>query len=342
LAGRQNNSFLVERLSSSGVPDASFGTSGIVTTSFSSFAGVTAAEARGVAVDPLGGVIAVGSVTQSGSLKVAVARYLSDGTLNTAFGTGGMVITTVSAGNLSSATAVKISGNNILVGGFTHNVNVFAIRYTNTGQLDTTYGNTSPKTGISKITPVLGLGSPKAEDMALDSSGRVVLGGSGSVSGQNVFTAWRLTTSGAADTGFSSDGFAYYWPGASATGQSVATDGTKIVIAGSVGAASAKLGLLRFNSDGTLDAAFDGDGWKEHDIAGSAGESVYEVAVGSASAIAVTGGQSDGRTFLGRFNSAGANQSLVSVDVVSGSVDTGVALAIDTSSRFVVAGVANP
>ncbi len=342
LAGVQNNRFLVQRLTSSGQPDSTFGTSGVVTTSFSNFAGVTASEALGVAVDPLGGVIAVGSVTQSGSLKVAVARYLSDGTLNMLFGTGGLVITTVSAGHLSAATAVKISGNTILVGGYTHNVNVFAIRYTNTGQLDTGYGNTSPKTGISRITPVLGFGSPKAQDMALDSSGRVVLGGTGIVSGQNVFAAWRLTTGGAADTGFSGDGFVAYWPGASAMAESVATDGNKIVLAGSVNVANSKLGMLRFNSDGTLDPTFDGDGWKEHDITTSSSESVFEVAVRTGGAIAVTGRQSTGRTFLGRFDSAGASQSLVSVDVVSGSTDIGVALAIDGSNRFVVAGLVNP
>lgn len=342
LAGKLNNRFLVQRLTSSGQPDSTFGTNGVVTTSFSTFAGVTAAEAMGVAVDPLGGVIAVGSVTQSGSLKVAVARYLADGTLNMLFGTGGLVITTVSAGHLSAATAVKISGSNILVGGYTHNVNVFAIRYTNTGQLDTNYGNTSPKTGISRITPVLGLSTPMANDMALDSSGRVVLGGTGTVSGQNVFAAWRLTTGGAADTGLSGDGFVAYWPGATAAGQSVATDGNKIVIAGWVNVANRKLGMLRFNSDGTMDTGFDGDGWKEHDIASSTSESVFEVAVGSGGAIAVTGNQSSGSTFLGRFSSSGANQSLVSVDVVPSSFETGVALAIDGSGRFVVAGQANP
>src|SRR5215475_7537628 len=73
----------------SGTLDTSFGTSGKVTTDF----GGTGAAARTVAVQPDGKILAAGVAAFNGVADFALARYNSDGTLDTSFGTSGKVTT---------------------------------------------------------------------------------------------------------------------------------------------------------------------------------------------------------------------------------------------------------
>src|SRR5262245_23013462 len=70
--------------------DTSFGTSGKVTTDF---AGGTGAAARTVSVQPDGKILAAGLAAFNGTFNFALARYNSNGTIDTSFGTGGTVTT---------------------------------------------------------------------------------------------------------------------------------------------------------------------------------------------------------------------------------------------------------
>jgi len=343
-AGQQDKALLVMRLGSNGRPDTSFGTNGVATASFAGIPGgtVTEAGAFGVAVDPLGGVIAAGYIIQNALIKVAVARFTPQGALNTGFSGDGLVVTTVVSGLHSLAQAVKItSGDTITVTGFTASgANVFAIRYTNLGQLDANFGNAVPKDGIARIS-IPGAATPIANDMAIDSSSRILIGGTVTVSGQNVFAAWRLTSTGAADTAFSGDGFAAFWPNATAKTNGIAADGGKPVLVGEVGApGSRQVGILRLTTSGSTDSTFDGDGWRLHNISGSSDEFANDVLIGSSSSIVITGSANDGKVFSSRYNSSGSNTFLTSVDVVSGSTEAGQAVTVDTDGRFVVGGVA--
>jgi uncharacterized delta-60 repeat protein len=348
LAGNQDNSFLVQRLLSNGRPDTSFGTNGVVTTQMPIFPGAVRgpSQALGLAVDPLGGVVAAGYVVQSNIAQFAVARYLPEGGLNPMFGNNGTIVKEIAAiGHHNIATAVKIRSDKILIAGYTTNSMVFVVRYTSTGQQDTTFGQEHrgfPPDGIARTFPPAGVSFPVANDMAIDSSGRILVGGTAVISGQNVFACWRFTADGKRDTSFSGDGFAYFWPGKTAQALSIAADGSKPLLVGDAGGPGARtIGLLRMTSTGGFDSTFDGDGWKEHNISQSTEESGWEVALSGSNPI-VTGFSGD-RAFLARYSSSGAVQGVTRTDAVSNTnVEGTTALTIDASGRFVVAGWVGP
>ena len=79
-----------------GGPDLTFGTAGQVTTAF----GNGSATATAVAVDSNAGIVVAGVVVDgNGHNEVALARYNdADGSLDTNFGTGGMVTTDLGTG----------------------------------------------------------------------------------------------------------------------------------------------------------------------------------------------------------------------------------------------------
>ena len=90
-AGAASYDFGLARYNSDGSLDSSFGTGGIVTTDYNS----SEDWAYSVAVDPTGRIVVVGYTSQGSAVSddFALARYNSDGSLDTAFGTNGWVTT---------------------------------------------------------------------------------------------------------------------------------------------------------------------------------------------------------------------------------------------------------
>jgi uncharacterized delta-60 repeat protein len=85
--------FVVARFTGSGVLDTSFDGDGVATTGFGLG---SAAVANSVAVQPDGKIVVGGSRTTSvDGTDFALARYLTDGSLDTTFGTGGTTATDV-------------------------------------------------------------------------------------------------------------------------------------------------------------------------------------------------------------------------------------------------------
>ena len=80
-------------LLNAGVLDPTFGTGGIVTTSFPPN---TSASAAAAAIQPDGKIVVAGEVTAGSSASVVVVRYNPDGSLDQSFGTGGEIFTPTS------------------------------------------------------------------------------------------------------------------------------------------------------------------------------------------------------------------------------------------------------
>jgi uncharacterized delta-60 repeat protein len=154
------------RYTSTGELDTTFGTNGITVTTFA-----------GIAFDPFGfavqtnGDFLVGGVaiTKSGRNEFGLARYSSNGVLDTTFGTGGLATTKVGARSDAPSALLLQPNGQIVMGGFEVAGAQGApgmmslVRYNANGNLDTTFG----KGGIS-LASVTFLGP---ETLALLSNG---------------------------------------------------------------------------------------------------------------------------------------------------------------------------
>ena len=131
------------RFTSAGVLDATFGTNGTTVTEFN---GITF-DPFGFAVQTNGDILVGGVATNGAGLnEFGLARYTSNGVLDTTFGTGGLVTTKVGIrSDAPSALLLQPSGQ-IVVGGFEdgggkHIPGMLSlVRYNPNGSLDTTFG----------------------------------------------------------------------------------------------------------------------------------------------------------------------------------------------------------
>ena len=218
-------------LAASGDLDPSFGTDGVVFTTFGgSYATALTRQSDGK-------LIAAGATTDASGGAIAVARFDADGTPDPSFGAGGMVTTKV---GLFDDWVVKVlvqSDDKIVVVGGTEVVDdgsdndVVLVRYDSDGLLDTGYGTG----GIVVVS--LGSGTDTARSAALQADDAVIVVGGGTstmTTSADLFVA-RFDTGGALDGTFGTGGVAtldFGGRGDEGTGVAVQPDGY-IVVTGS-------------------------------------------------------------------------------------------------------------
>ncbi len=112
-AGYSNDNFAVVRLKSDGTLDTSFDGDGIVTTDL-----VGSDVGTDMLIQPNGKIIVAGYSSDLGGTHFAVVSYNSDGSLNTPFGTDGVVqIDFGSASELAYGVTLDYDGNLVVAGG---------------------------------------------------------------------------------------------------------------------------------------------------------------------------------------------------------------------------------
>ncbi|GAA2230375.1 hypothetical protein GCM10010104_24650 [Streptomyces indiaensis] len=329
-------------LAAPGDLDPTFGTGGKVTTHFTGDIGA-AAGADAVAVQSDGKIITVGTHRPSPqNSDFAVARYNTDGSLDTTFGTGGTVITDFGDDAAAFDVALQSDGKIIAVGRSGVNTyHDFALaRYNPDGSLDTTFG-----TGGTVTTNFEGDeqgdpwdGDDEANGVALQPDGKIVVVGGGAPGVGAEFALARYNTDGSLDTTFGTDGKATadFGGGSILYGVALQTDG-KIIAVGSGGPSDNRRSVLtRYNSDGSLDATFGADGTVTTDFGGR--DWTREVALQTdGKIIAVgTGGAIGNLDFaVARYNSDGSLDATfgtggkVTTDFGGDSGASGVALQTD-------------
>jgi uncharacterized delta-60 repeat protein len=207
--------------------------------------------------------IVLGGYSQSSftASDFALLRCNTDGTLDTTFGIGGKVITTIENRSEGSSVAIQ-ADDKILLGGSSYWF-INLARYNNDGNLDTTFG-----AGGIVITDVDGYYSEKCKSMAIQSDGKILLGGYGqhNANDNSYLILVRYNTDGSLDTTFGTAGIVI---GREGRGYSIniQNDG-KILLGGSSGF---KFALVRYNSNGTLDNSF-GIGGEVLTLVDSSGE----------------------------------------------------------------------
>ena len=243
--------FAVARYNVDGTLDTGFGNGGKVVTAMS--AGERFDEARAVAVQPDGKIVVAGSADGN---KFAVARYNTNGTLDTDFSSDGKVVTAVTS-DVGLATAVAVQPDGKILAAGTAGTDFAVVRYTAAGALDTSFSSDG------KVVTDIGSSSEDAASaMVLQTDGKIVVAG---FSGDDIAVV-RYTAAGALDTSFSSDGKVTTSVSAgydSAFAVVVQSD-NKIVVAGE-GTTDRRGGdfrsvLVRYTAAGALDTSFGSGG----------------------------------------------------------------------------------
>jgi len=346
--GTNANDYGLARYSVDGAIDTGFGSGGKVTTDFPGGTDV----ARAITIQSSGKIVVVGGDTND----FALARFNTDGSLDTNFGTGGRVMTDFSNGNDQAlAVAVDSTGKLVVAGSATNAATGadFALaRYDSDGHLDTTFGTGGKVT--TAISP--GTGTDQALAVAIDSSGKIVAAGVGSdgVTG-NDFTLVRYKSDGSLDTTFGTGGivttaFSASNNDARAFGVAIQSDG-KIVAAGAAtnSGTGSDFALARYNgTDGSLDSSYGTGGKVTTDFAGGTDQALA-VAIQASGKVIAVGRAFNGATgndfALARYNTFGVldptfgNGGKVTTDFTGGD-DRAFAVALQTHGKFVVAGVA--
>ena len=242
--GENSDDFALVRYNTDGSLDGTFGTGGIVTTDLG---GNDIARAALLQAD--GKIVAVGLMTTD----FALARYNTDGSLDGTFGTGGIVTTNIGGADQALAGVLQSDGKIVAVG---RNGGDWAlVRYNTDGSLDGTFG----AGGI--VTTNFG-GLDIARAALLQADGKIVVAGQGSASPR--FCVARYNTDGSLDGTFGTGGIVTTSFGGSSTagarGMVVQSDGKLTVVGQSNVTGGLTFALARYNTDGSLDTSFDGDG----------------------------------------------------------------------------------
>lgn len=163
---------------------------GTVTTAFGS---PSVADAFSVAIQGSGDIVAAGSRYNGSNNRFAVANYLSDGSLDTSFGTPQTGKVTTALGSFSSATSMAfqpVDGKIVVAGyGTLSGLPVLALcRYNDvTGVRDQSFGNNG------KVRTPIGTADAYAMSLAIEPvNGQLVVGGQAFTGGRYRFAVARF------------------------------------------------------------------------------------------------------------------------------------------------------
>lgn len=197
-----DNDFALARFSEGGAPDTSFGEDGQVTLDFAG----RDDEGNAVRQDADETLIVVGYSTSATDQDFAVARLSPGGNADETFGTGGRVTTPIGAGNDVAFAMALQADRRIVAVGVSYvgdEPGCAAVRYTTSGALDPEFGNG----GVA--TYRLAGGDIACTGAAIDSAGRILLGGTARRGDDADFAVVRLTAQGTVDPTFGVGGIAY-------------------------------------------------------------------------------------------------------------------------------------
>jgi uncharacterized delta-60 repeat protein len=306
-ANGANDDFAVVRYNADGSLDTTFNGTGIVTTA------IGGSDDRGysVALDPDGKIIVAGTTYDGSSYDFAIVRYNADGSLDTDFGSTGVVTTPVGTGNDYGHSVAVNSEGKIVVAGYGSNGvddDFAVVRYNTDGTLDTTFGTT----GI--VTTPIGAADDRSFSVVVQPDDKiVVVGYAYSGPDYNIAVA-RYNDDGSLDTDFNGSGTVTTSIGVfNDIGFSVTLSDGKILVAGqSYNGTHQAFALVRFNEDGSLDTTFNGSG-----------KVTTDVGAGSDTGYFVTVQPLDGKILVAGVSSNGSNNDFAIVRYnTDGSLDT--------------------
>ncbi len=347
----RSREFAITRYNEDGSLDLSFDGDGMVQTDLGGLGRDD--TVNGVAIQPNDKIVVVGTTAvdatlPAGTADVAVARYEATGALDTTFGGGDGSVTIDFAGadDVGNGIAVDDSGD-IAVVGSAHtggSVDLAVARLDSNGTLDGSFD------GDGRATTDINGGSDAANDVAFDSSHKVIAVGAGAGAKNRDFALARYKVDGSLDDSFGTNG-KISTAGTDRAFAMTIDDSGRIIVAGSyfnIQTRNLDFGLARYTPNGSLDPSFGPEGTGKLNIPMRDGGQAEGVAIDSAGHLLVGGFASNGsdRDFaLARLD---ANGTLSTTFGTGGKVftnvgpnDSGRGVAVDPSQRIVIGGYTN-
>jgi uncharacterized delta-60 repeat protein len=254
------NNFAVVRYDEDGINDNSFGEYGIVITPV----GIEASKAYSVKIQNDGKIIAAGYTLIDSNYNFAVVRFNSNGSRDNSFGINGVVSTQIGPSSSIAYSAAIQNDGKIIIGGKSSNGsnNDFCLaRYNINGTLDNSFGTD----GI--VTTEIGTSTDVIETIAIqtnESGVEKIIAAGQTYNGSNSdFALTRYNINGALDMSFGNNGIV-------TTDIETRIDVIKSVVLQGDGKilalgysyyeGNSDFALARYNTDGTLDNSFSGNG----------------------------------------------------------------------------------
>jgi uncharacterized delta-60 repeat protein len=289
--------YAVVRLNPDGSMDNSFATAGILRDYKAG--GQSVFNASAVQTD--GRLVTAGQAngSLSGMTSVIVARYNTDGSFDRNFSGDGKVIIDF-PGSFPNANAMAIQQDGkIVVAGSAYNgtnTDFMVLRLKKDGSMDNTFGNN----GI-QMTDFGGYDA--ANGLAIQPDGKILLAGYANNNNGSVFTLVRYNTDGNLDNSFNGNGKLITSFGLNAeAGHAIILqpDGKIIAVGNSRGA----IAIARYNSNGSQDVTFNGNGLVITALAGLT--TIPQAAVLNPKGEIIIAGASEKGFAIERYNSNGS------------------------------------
>ena len=334
--------FLLVRLNSDGSFDSGFDGDGTLTTKFTT----TNSSIAAVGLQSDGKIVAAGNSSVGATRNIAVSRYNTDGSLDSAFGNDGMLTTDI-GDDLVTSLAIQSDGK-VLVASETSlgTESVFdyaAVRYNTDGSLDDTFDTD----GIVVVPVAAPTDRPAA--VLVQPDGHIVMAGwsTDALTFSDV-SLIRLVGDGSLDSTFNGNGKLVLNLANAADriyDTVVQPDGKIVAVGYAFGGGFTQPAVARFNSNGSIDSSFASQGslvlLEDSQFEDRSASRVALQSDGKIVFVVYTYGAASPYTIV-RLNPNGSldqnfgNAGVVTVAV--GTNDTVAGLAIQASGKIVVAG----
>jgi uncharacterized delta-60 repeat protein len=223
---------------------------------------------NGVAVQPNGQSIILGTSGAGSSQSFGLTRYNADGSLDTSFGTNGVVTANFGGSDQPSAVTLLPDGN-ILVAGTavpTSGGSQFALaEFTSAGALDTSFGNGTGEV-LTSFSTAGAISNDAARAIAVSAKGTIYVAGSSNAAGKGLdFAVASYNADGSANASFGASGMATLdFAGGDDAINAIAlqTNGELVAAGSSTSPATgiASIALARFLPTGAIDTHFGSKG----------------------------------------------------------------------------------
>lgn len=351
--------FLVARYNLNGSPDISFNGTGQVLTDFvykippdgggTDSTEIKTGSASSIIIQKDGKIVVGGSaMSELAGNKFAIARFNTNGSIDSSFDADGKQTTAVGDANSTAYSMALQDDGKIIMAGYTTvaGINRFAIsRFNTNGSLDNSFNGNGIQ--IAQLGSDIQIGN----SAAIQKNGKIIIAGYTIIGSKKDFAVVRFNSDGSADNTFdtdallttdiinSSDDYA---------GSVAVQSDDKIIVAGySVTGNNTVFALARYNTDGSLDNTFDMDGKLVGDYyQGNSG--VNATVVQSDGKIVTAGSTWNGTNFdfsIVRYNANGSLDNTFSDDGKQatdfGSTDEGVSVVVQPNGKIIVGGSSN-